>query len=464
MGSINTVPQRRQNNTPQPSLAANILELRSSSSWTQKQSLPDFYSHHPIAFANETHAFVFSGSTPSSQVTKTFLMYTEETDNWTDLTDTNSQFPGAARSFGYGVVLNEFENTKAYVGFGVDENYNRLNDLWEFDMKTHDWKQLASLPWYGRRHPAMVSVLNSQTQKWEIHVGLGDSVDTSTNSFFNMNDYWIYDIAGDSWEQQPTFPGNARHHPFFFSLGGVGYAGLGHSSGYDPYIERDFYKFEDGAWIEQSEFASYAVEADLFKSDDTVSSLPLTLSTTEARVAGTEFSIELPAKGAPDENNPELKGSLGFVLSGDGDNHNWMETGEFHAFYPPTDPLLEDITDEDTSKGLWVELPSHPGNSRWAPSSFVMRNSARVYFTSGYDRSSQSLKNDLWMIDLSPLFCYEEVMKDEDEIPITIIDKDSSLSNSTLSNSTLSNVLSLSKNATRGNITRENIASSCRPG
>merc|ERR1712232_1370944 len=52
----------------------------------------------------------------------------------------------------------------------------------------------------------------------------------------------------------------------------------------------------------------------------------------------------------------------------------------------------------------WRQLPPHPGGSRWAPGSFVMRGTARAYFTSGYDRNTEVLHSDVWMIDLSPLF------------------------------------------------------------
>ena len=80
---------------------------------------------------------------------------------------------------------------------------------------------------------------------------------------------------------------------------------------------------------------------------------------------------------------------MGFILSGDGSDHSSMDQGEFHMF------------DEDS---MWTWLTPHPGNSRWAPGSFVMRGSARAYFTSGKDRSTDALHNDLWMVDLSLIF------------------------------------------------------------
>ena len=170
-----------------------------------------------------------------------------------------------------------------------------------------------------------------------------------------------------------------------------------------------------GSWNRETDFASYAW----------LGPTEQYLQTTEARVAGTEFSIELPLQGSivdDTSNTNELVGSIGFVLSGDGDDHDFMAEGEFHAFYPPgssRDLPLDAIagmpiatmdsgtTSSHTSSNgtaWWRQLPSHPGPSRWAPGSFVMRGTARVYFTSGYDRVTGILHDDVWRMDLSPLF------------------------------------------------------------
>lgn len=330
--------------------------------------------HHPITFANETHAFLMTGSTIEQSVTSDFYLYDAASDTWTDLLSNASTFP--PRSFGYGVVLNIPFHPKAYIGMGVGET-TLLNDLWEFDMTTHAWKELASMPGPGRRHPAMNAVRKTNhgnreedtAEQWEIHVGLGDG------SAGNLKDWWIYDIATDTWQSAPDLPAVGRHHPFHFTLGAYSYAGLGHSR---QGIERDWFRMENRTWIAEPDFESYNDEG--------------VLVTTEARVAGTQFSIELNGASYSlfQESSVPLTGSLGFVLSGDGDDHGSMVEGEFHAF--------------DRTTGRWHVLPPHPGMSRWAPGSFVMRGSAVAYFTSGYDRTSRALFNDLWRIDLTPLF------------------------------------------------------------
>ena len=175
--------------------------------------------------------------------------------------------------------------------------------------------------------------------------------------------------------QLNDFPSTPRHHPFYFAIGRNSYAGLGHSPGA---IERDWYRYDsvDESWNAEDDFVSYELSTNA-------------LSTTEARVAGTQFAASGSCNG---DRRP-----YGFILSGDGDDHGTMGTGEFHLFDPYSS---ED--GNDVSRGIWHPLPPHPGYSRWAPGSFVV--GSRVYFLGGYDRALQMLFDDVWMIDLEPLF------------------------------------------------------------
>lgn len=338
--------------------------------WEARQEFPGGGRHHPITFANATHGFVLTGSTSEESYTSDFWVYEEATDSWTNLTETDSAFPGAPRSYGYGVAsTTDCENPKAYLGFGASEIYP--NDWWEFDMSTHDWRQLADFPGEGRKHPSM----NFLEPVGEIHIGLGN------NKYSNLNDYWAYNIERDEWRQLEDFPSTERHHPFYFAIGADSYVGLGHSSG----IERDWYRYDalSETWNQEADFASYALGTlDTSIQPGRLSSdvLPVT---TEARVAGTQFSVA----GSCDSDQ-----ALGFVLSGDGNDHSFMATGEFHVFDPAFDA------------SIWHSLPPHPGFSRWAPGSFVLQGSSRVYLIGGYDRHEREFFSNLWTINLEPLF------------------------------------------------------------
>jgi len=341
--------------------------------WEPKRDFPGGGRHHPITFANTTHGFVLSGSTYQQSYTSDFWAYEAATDTWIDLSKSSAAFPGPPRSFGYGVsATSDCGNNKAYLGFGAGENALMLTDWWEFNMRKQTWKKLANFPGKGRRHPSM----NFLELDGEIHVGLGDGYGG------NYNDYWSYNIQKDEWRQLDDFPSSKRHHPFYFSINSNSYVGLGHSDGYFPFIERDWYRYSknNNKWNRENDFESYALGTldssyNIFRTK--TNSQPIT---TEARVAGTQFSVASSCYS----NN-----ILGFVLSGDGSDHGPMETGEFHVF--------------DANDSIWYSLPPHPGYSRWAPGSFVLQGSRRVYFIGGYDRAQGILFSDLWTMDLDPL-------------------------------------------------------------
>lgn len=290
-------------------------------SWVQMANAP-IARHHPISFSLNGKGYAVTGTLSNGNPSSDVIEYDPGTNSW----DSLANFPGSARSFGIGAVTNGL----AYIGFGATST-QYLNDFWSFDATNGTWTQLTSCSCTGRRHPALIAIGD------KIYVGLGD------DATGNLNDFWMYDIPADSWTQIANIPGPVRHHPFMFKAGNDVFAGLGHGG---SAIYDDWYKLDTAlnTWA------------------------PMNLFPSEARVAGTQFDW----------------GGFGYVLSGDGDNHNYMQNGEMWQYNPGTDN--------------WQQLTSHPGESRWAPGSFVINND--VYFFGGYNRFTQQYPNDLWKFDL----------------------------------------------------------------
>ncbi len=295
-----------------------FLSSVNAQTWELLNESP-YRSHHSIGFGLNGIGYSVTGSINENPTSRIYT-YDPTTDVWTQEDD----FPGPSRSFGIGDIW----DGKAYLGFGIGSNGNPLNDLWEFDPDTNTWTELASCPCSGRLHPAFVA------NQEKIFVGMGNG-----NSG-NLNDWWEYDMASNSWSQKPDFPDLPRHHPYQFAIGDYVYAGLGHgnniASGVNIFDELYRYDPQTEVW-------------------DQMATLP-----SEGRVAGTQFSYE----------------GKGYVLSGDGDDHNVMPFGEFWEYDPVEDK--------------WNGKPPHPGSSRWAPSSFIIDD--YIYFYNGY---SLSLVEDL---------------------------------------------------------------------
>ncbi|MFT5668196.1 MAG: N-acetylneuraminic acid mutarotase [Vicingaceae bacterium] len=172
----------------------------------------------------------------------------------------------------------------------------------------------------------------------KIYVGLGNDASG------DLNDWWMYDIIANTWMQISDLPGIPRHHPFMFNAGGEVFAGMGHGGGI---IHNDWYKLDTAtnSWTTMSPFPG------------------------EARVAGTQFEVN----------------GYGYVLSGDGSNHSFMSTGEMWRYDPNGDS--------------WMQMLSHPNQSRWAPGSFVIND--EVYFFGGLNRATNLFPNESWKFDLT---------------------------------------------------------------
>ena len=292
-----------------------------SQSWVSSSSYDGDGRHHPINFSSDRYGFVIAGQNEFGEYLKDVHRFDATTQSWEQLAD----FPGGPRGYAYGVS----NGIKAYAGFGkINSDYP--TDWWEYDIADNSWTQLASFPSAGRSHPALIIVND------KIYMGLGSNT-------VNMGDWWEYDIPSDSWSQKANFEFGDRHHPFYFGIDGIPYVGFGHGNSINGNINiyNDFYKYDANtdSWIALNNFPS------------------------EGRVAGTQFSYN----------------GKGYVLSGDGDDHGSLDSGELWEYNPQNDS--------------WTQLESHPGNARWAPGCFVIN--CDLYFTSGYDKISQIYFNDL---------------------------------------------------------------------
>ena len=311
-------------------------------SYRDSLAYPAAARHHPITFSDgSTFGYVMAG------ITGTFDMWkiNHETKKWTSISSTAKNIP-PPREYAYGVAIDKI----AYMGFGIASNDERngLRDWYSYDMDKNEFKKLADLPAQGaaRWHPAIVAVEAKRfsSKEWFIVVSCG-----SSRTDGNLKDTWEYRVKTNTWTKRPDIPGPPRHHPFYFDAKTTSgkhfaYVGFGHAYREDGYVLRDLYRYDviSKKWNEMKLFPG------------------------EGRVAGTQFSFHYSSTK-----------SRGYLLSGDGDNHGPMETGELWEYDPNGDS--------------WKELAPHPGNSLWAPGSFVIN--CDVYLTSGYDRKAKKRLN-----------------------------------------------------------------------
>ena len=294
--------------------------------------------HHPITFSIGEFGYLMGGNHQDSSVNQNLDIHRFKPGiGWTKLSSPNPA-PEAPRGYSYGVELGGL----GYLGFGIARGRPK-GDWWNYNPVSNTFTQLKKFPGLERWHPAMVAIEvdrgGSEGVEKVIYVGCGSSFAG------NRKDWWEYSVSSDSWIQRDDLPGPPRHHPYYWSAKiedrMFAFVGFGHGNAADGSIFNDVYRYDPLRleWKKMKDFPG------------------------EARVAGTQFSYN----------------SRGYILSGDGDDHNTMSTGEMHEY--------------DASTDTWRQLPPHPGSSRWAPGSFVIGSS--VYFTSGYHHNERKNYNDL---------------------------------------------------------------------
>lgn len=297
--------------------------------WTEFPSQPGIGRNHPVSFTLNEKGFVFTGFNTSSSI---FFddgnVFDPSTNSWSNV----NNFPGGPRGFAVGASHDGI----GYLGFGRDDN-TYFNDLWAYNANSHSWTGLSSCPCQGRRHPAFII-----TENGKILAGLGDGFDANGNYVSGFTDWWSYDIQSDAWSQEADLPGPGRHHPYYFAIGNDAYVGFGHGpSG----IFKDFYKFDTGTgeWTVLQDFPG------------------------EARVAGTHFS----------------KDGFGYILDGEGIDHQNLNNGEFYRYDPSDDS--------------WTALQHRNGDGLWAPGSFVIND---MVYVIGGDLDDNTSLNKLWAFNL----------------------------------------------------------------
>ncbi|MBK9272693.1 MAG: T9SS type A sorting domain-containing protein [Saprospiraceae bacterium] len=310
-----------------------IGQLRS---WTRMETMPRSAQarNHPVTFSLDGKGYVTTGNTiTNSLFLKDVWRYDPELNSWEEL-DT---FPGLARGYAYGLAY----EGKAYLGFGINPEVGFLRDLWEFDPDSEQWTELPSCPCEPRAHPAFLA------HKGKLYLAAGGAQSG------DLRDFWEYDLKEKMWTQLDTFPGPKRHHPFYFEIGEYVYVGFGHSG---PNIYKDMYRYDPAnkLWSQ-------------------VASLPA-----QGRVAGTQFSYN----------------GKGYLLSGQGEDHQNFRTGEFWEY--------------DPTSNSWTDLPAHPGSGRWAPGSFMIGH--KLFLTCG--TPDEGDVKDLWMYEFDDLSNSQILMED----------------------------------------------------
>lgn len=150
---------------------------------------------------------------------------------------------------------------RGYFGCGEDTADMVRNDLWEYDPGTDSWMQRASLPGPARRDAVGIAIGNNG------YVGTG--IDAAESAFGNnLNDWWEYNPATNTWLQRANYPGSTSFNGIYFgcgfTIGAMGYVvgGKQSNSNYSSALWQ--YNPATNVWTQKTSFAGgtrYAMSA-----------------------------------------------------------------------------------------------------------------------------------------------------------------------------------------------------------
>ncbi|HRI61983.1 MAG TPA: kelch repeat-containing protein, partial [Saprospiraceae bacterium] len=197
-----------------------------------------------------------------------FCKYDPQTDGWTKMSFDSDAFTKRTGAVAFVV------NGKAYVGSGRDVDDKELNDFWEYNPATLQWRKVADMPASAARYEAVAFTIGNYG-----YVGTGQFGATPLRDFWRfrppadstdpgewmpvaplppeaaaryqavafaidtfgyiatgyhptagyLNDVWRYDAAADKWTQKTPFQGVARTNALGFAISGYGYLGTGNT-------------------------------------------------------------------------------------------------------------------------------------------------------------------------------------------------------------------------------------------
>lgn len=205
-----------------------------TSAWKKCASLPGAGMREPVAYVFGQKAYVGLGISQKVQTSRIWC-YDAATDTWSE-SEPYYQDQRAARA----CTVDSY----AYVfgGFCFGERSNL--ELYALDFRTMEWEARESLP--ASADPRSYPVWQPCNGKIYMMGGL-----TKTREY--LNDFWQYDPDTDEWKRLPEFIGAGRTTASSFAINGKVYVGLGKDA--ETYF-KDWYCYDPKTeeWAEVTEY------------------------------------------------------------------------------------------------------------------------------------------------------------------------------------------------------------------
>ena len=272
------------------------------------------------------------------------------------------------------VLLNSKDNSLPTVTITVNQQVEK------------QWKKVAPLPGVERIAASSFALGNY------FYVGLGRG--RVSNADKDLNDFYRYDLASDTWTKLPDFPGGPREFAKGFAINGKGYIAMGQNINTIPIKYYDVWQFDpqSNSWTIDTTFSnideSITTSSGLFATDTKAYILYFK---TLYEFDPTDYS--LTQKAAFPSNGSDLgpyyfaMGNKGYQISGVENNRN-----------------LNTVYQYDATKDEWTQKNDFPGKGRVGAYSFTINGKGYIACGNTINNPSQNQYvskglNDVWEYD-----------------------------------------------------------------
>ena len=230
--------------------------------WTKKADFMGYEREGAVGFSIENKGYYGTGREmqddqvnywgrprPDYLYFMDFWEYDPVSNSWTQKAD----FPGEGREKAVGFSI---ENI-GYIGTGecyVNGHTVYYQDFWEYDPISNVWTRKADFAGETRSQAVGISIGNKG------YIGTGFSISEDSETFYS--DFYEYDPVSDSWLEKKDFPGTSRRLAVGFSIGELGYIGMGQGRVTSSYVDFWAYNPLSDSWTRRADadnLTSYGV-------------------------------------------------------------------------------------------------------------------------------------------------------------------------------------------------------------
>ena len=233
-------------------LLTSYNHLVAQGSWSQKHYVGYAYNGEPCivdktaTFSIGTKGYVCTGESFGPVFLSDLWQYDVATHAWSQL----APFPGTLRVNAVAIAIDSF----GYLGTGEDTGGVALKDWWQYNPSSNTWTQKSDLTGPARTSATCFSIGTNGY----VALGAGDNYSGTC-----YNDVWEYNSVADTWAQKSNFAGASRFGAVAFTLAGFAYMGTGEDSNSNVYNDIWKYNAVVDTWAYVNTFGGgrYAAES-----------------------------------------------------------------------------------------------------------------------------------------------------------------------------------------------------------